>query len=593
MLSPKTDCDRYSLLLYKGTAEEFLNELSKHIPNRPTPVELIPREYTNLLPTDVSNLEKLSFASDFELVPGIVPTDRSVSRFFYGNTATWQDLGSEKDIGRSVTGKIVQMIENVFLNTNDGPKIILLEERTGYGKTTVIRRAMFELAKQGISSLDCLATSQIEPTQTAATIDLIDGPLAIMIDNFADQVVAITELVERLTKRDVVFLGAERIYRSRYIEQAMMGAPYEKIGGLRLREIDAQRLIEQYRKYGLLGAPDLAKRRRRREFVRSIQHDPIAIACCRILNDLRPLNGIVDSLIEATSEPELRRYLITALGHYCFRSGIRHSVLRYASGGGDWRRQFVGTHQLPLVYSSYDNGDYVLPENATLASSILQRIADNRRAFLLSIFVDLANAIAPRVNPIQIRRRAPEAKIAARLFDYDQVVSPFLGELASAFYERTKPNWEWNSRYWTQVALMYLALYFSKPERLEGREALIQAGYHARHARSIEEHPVVLTTLGQVLIAQMNEDTIPLSTSFDEAFDMFIRAMELEQKWIRPSVHPFVGLFRGALEYSEKGGVISTKQLSTLRDIEFRARGRFARDSDVQETLAQVRRILF
>ena len=338
------------------------------------------------------------------------------------------------------------------------------------------------------------------------------------------------------------------------------------------------------------------KKRRKQEFVASIRSDPIAIACCRILNDLRPLNRIVDSLIEQTPEQDLKRYLITALAHYCFRSGVRYSVLRFAMrsavGGGVWGQQFIGGHQMPLILSDQGRGEFVLPENSTLASSILQRMADQNKEILLSVFVDLANSIAPRVNPEQIRRRAPEARLAARLFDYDQVVAPFLGERSLSFYEQTKQNWDWNSRYWTQIALMYLAVYFNEPDCQEGREALTQAGYHARHARSIEEHPVVLTTLGQVLVAQMNDENIPLNVSFEEAYRLFSLAIDLERKWLRPSVHPFVSLFRGAREYKEKGGALSGSQISGLRDFEYIASEKFSQDTAIQEALILLRQTL-
>ena len=422
-------------MLYPGTAEQFLSDLLEHVPHRPTPIELIPKETRNLLPPDLSDVEKLAFASDFELIPGIVSSDSEVSRFFYGNTPTWQDLASNKDVGRPISATITQQITDFFADPGSGPTIFLVEDRTGSGKSTVIRRIMFELAKQGIVALNCLATSSIEPIQTAFSIDLIDDPVAIMIDDFADQVIAINELIGCLTKKDVVFVCAERIYRRNYIEQAMGGISYAKFGSLRLREIDADRLIERYRGFGLLGSPDLGKKRRKQEFVASIRSDPIAIACCRILNDLRPLNRIVDSLIEQTPEQDLKRYLITALAHYCFRSGVRYSVLRFAMrsavGGGVWGQQFIGGHQMPLILSDQGRGEFVLPENSTLASSILQRMADQNKEILLSVFVDLANSIAPRVNPEQIRRRAPEARLAARLFDYDQVVAPFLGERSS------------------------------------------------------------------------------------------------------------------------------------------------------------------
>ena len=590
-VATENDCRKYNLVLYKGNAEDFLSALLNKFPYRPTPIELISRATRNLLPPEVSKVESLSFASDFELVPNVAPAgdpaENTVTRFLYGQTPDWVDLASNKDISRPVSARIVRLAEDHFKNSDDGPKIIVIEDDTGSGKSTIVRRSVFELSRQGFKSLHCSATNQIEPRATAAIIDYIDGPLVIMVDDFADQVTAISELVECLNKRDIVFVCAERVYRTQYIQQAMGSYPYARIvRSLKLRDVDAKRLVEHYRNFGLLGAKELSRGRntqRRQEFVHSIRTDPIAIACCRILNDFRPLNGIVDSLIEQTPELALRRYLITALAHHCFRAGVRHSVLRNIAGGQDWREQFEGPHPMPLTYSKHDNRDFILPENTTLASRILERVSKENSATLLEVFVDLANAIAPRVNPIQIRKKAPEARLATRLFDYDQIVEPFLGRSSSAFYAETKGDWDWNSRYWSQVALMYLAKYYSDPENLNGKLALAQAGFHARHARSIEEHSVVLTTLGQVLLAQMADDKLSATANFNEAFAVLEQAVDLEKQWIKPSIHPFVSLFRGARRYAEIGGKLGVSQTAVLRDMLQRAENKFRGDRVIQE----------
>ena len=439
------DCEKYNLVLYQGSANDFWDDLLQYIPHRPTPIDLVSGEIKNLLPDEVSKIGALSFASDFELVPGSVSSSASTSRFFYGGIPDWQDFASDNDIGRQITPQLIHAVQKHFEKPQDGPKVLLLEDDTGSGKTTLIRRSLFELNKLGFACLNCSPTSEIEPLATASIIDLIDAPLVIMVDNFADKVRAIAEIVSGIEKHDIVFICAERIYRTRYIQQSMAGYPYEKLSGLKLRQIDAERLIERYREFGLLGTPDI--RTKRKEFIHSIKSDPIAIACCRILNDFRPLNGIVDSLIGETSELTLKRYLAVALAYHCYRSGIRYNILKAIAGGEDWKQQFSGNHQMPLVHSTYDQGNFVLPENSVLASRILERVSRSKKEVLLSVFVDLANAIAFRVNPHQIRKRSPEALLAARLFDYDQIVSPLLHDLTNHFYIRTRDKWGWNSRY--------------------------------------------------------------------------------------------------------------------------------------------------
>src|SRR6202044_494644 len=104
-----------------------------------------------------------------------------------------------------------------------------------------------------------------------------------------------------------------------------------------LRRVDAERLIDLYTKHGLLGTHDAIQDRSR--FAQSVISDPIAVACCRILNDFRPLEKIIESLIREASEQDLARYVTVALAHFCYRSGIRYEILVATCGRRHWREQ--------------------------------------------------------------------------------------------------------------------------------------------------------------------------------------------------------------------------------------------------------------
>lgn len=586
----KNDCKRYNLLLFPGTTEQFLDYLSEQVPDRPTPIELIPQETRRLLPAGISNAAALSFSADFELVPGAVSKSESASRFLYGHVASWQDLASDIDISRPITQTIVSEVYDLLKKPDVDRRIVLLADDAGAGKTTTIRRCAFELAQRGVTTFNCSALSRIEPLSTSSVIDLIDDPLLIIVDNFADQVAAVAELVQRLEKKDVTFLCGERDYRQRYVAQSLSGVPFKRIDGQTLRRIDAERLIDLYVKYGLVGAR--AAVRERDQFAASLVSDPIAVACCRILNDFRPLDRIVDSLTKAASQKDLARYLTASLAQHCHRAGLRHEILVAIAGRDGWAEQFGASHPVPLAYFDEPKRNFIVPENSTLASRILERAAGSDRELLLTIFVDLANAIAPRVNPKAVKQRSPEARLASRLFDYDLVTSKFLGELAGAFYTETQRAWQWNSRYWVQVSLMRLARYYASPSTPEGREALNHAAQHARHAVSIEWHPIPLTAFGQVLLAQMVQEGTSLDATYQDAFFHLVNAIDLERSRLRSNVHPFISLFRGTRDYVRSGGLLSGKQAESLRTLIEEANSKFQRDSEIQEEITQLRPIL-
>ena len=441
----RNDCHQHGMLLFVGTTLEFLQYCAQVLPQRPTPIELVPSESQKIIPDGVSKPAALAFLSDFELVPGTEQANVGPSRFLYGHAPEWKDLESGVDISRPVTQTITADIEKRLSPSSNEPRLMIVREATGTGKTTVIRRCAFELAKRGYRVLNCSALSRVEVTTTSSIIDLMDDPLVLIVDNLADQVSVFGELLDRLEKKDVVILAADRSYRFRYIEQALSGVEYTIYKDLALRPLDVERLIERYVKFGLVGSHSALKNKR--EFSRRVSNDPIAVACSRILNDFRPLDKIIAEIFGESTHVERERYRVAALAQHCFRGGVRYDVLASAINRAGLQDQLRKDHVLPLAYYDNRTNSFIIPQNATLAQRVLTLESQNNRAQLLESFVILANQIASRVNRKTIRSRSPESRLAGRLFDFDSVAGELLKDRAFEFYQRTQETWQWNSRY--------------------------------------------------------------------------------------------------------------------------------------------------
>ncbi len=491
-------CEKHGLLHFVGYSKDFFEYCKSVLPRPPTPTELLPAATRQLIPAGVSRSTAMAFSADFEVVPGVaVPS--SNSRFMYGHFPSWGDLEANRDIARPMVSELIVEIEERLSDPLGQSHVLIVSEASGAGKSTALRRTAYELAKRGTRTLMCSSLSRIANT-TADVIDLIDGPVVIVIDNLAEQVTALPDLLGRLEKRDVVFIGAERSYRMNYLKQVLAGRRYDQTGKLPMSTVEARRLIDQYADAGAIGDPSVL--RRRGEFAQKIKSDPIAVACCRILNDFRPLDRIVDSITADASGPALDRYLGAALAQHCFYGGIRYEILIKAFGAVEAKAQFEVNYPLPLDY--YDQAKrFVIPENSAVSERILERFAERDLDRMLTIFVNLAEELGPWVNRNTIIARAPEPRLSGRLFDFDSVVSKFLRSNAEEFYDRVKPSWEWNSRYWEQVALLNLARYQSSSNVSEGLEYLEDAVIRARHAVAVEHHPFPLTTLGKVLLNHM------------------------------------------------------------------------------------------
>jgi hypothetical protein len=577
----RNECVQHGLVLFVGTALDFFNYCNREAPERPTPVELIPTEKRRLFPPDVSKPAFASFWSDFELVPGTAGTDLSDSRFLLGHAPTWSDLEASVDIARPISLRLIEEAERSLGGGRETVPLILLSSGSGTGKTTVLRRCAYELAKKGKIVLHCSALSRLEPGSTASMLDLIDGPVVIIADNFADQAVSFVEILSRMEKEDVVILAAERSYRFIHIKQIFAGVDFKKIDLPEVRQGDIAKLIEKYVEFGIVG--DKRAISHSPNFFNEVKDDPIAVACCRILNDFRPLDRVIAKAWDDAKEEDQDRYLIASLAQYCFSGGVRYSILAGAVTNEGLKHQLRKDHPLPLAFSSDLSNSFVVPQNATFSSRLLKFLSETDRKRLLGNFVALANEIAPRVNRSTIKSRTPEARLARRLFDFDTVVEEYLHDLALNFYTATQAEWQWNSRYWEQIALLKLTLYQRSPKSKEGQEALEMAVRHAKHAVAIEHHPFPLSTLGKALLIQMNADGYSRTASFNEAFAHLTEAIRLEREWSRMAPQAFVLLFRGARDFLAGSGEVSRPQIDTLLELISESKEKFPRDDDVTE----------
>jgi hypothetical protein len=526
-------------------------------------------------------MQRLAFQADFELVPGIV--DKTpVSRFPYGHEASWGELAADVDVPRESTAPLLERIRKSASDETSPSQVYVVLDAAGSGKTTVLKRLSLLLAEGGNRVLFCSALGRL-PAATSSLLDLIDGPLVVVIDNLADQVTALSEIIQSIEKRDVAFLCAERVYRTKYLTNVLSGLDFEPIGGLELSIVEAEELIERYTILGAIGDHNILKNKRR--FASSIKEDPIAVACCRILNDFRPLGRILSDLSAASSTPDVHRFVCASLAQHCFRSGVRYDILSRTVPIEGLQEQFGGSHPLPLSFSDV-RSDYVTPENATIGTALLENFAISSKEDLLNIFVSLAIEVEPFVNRKTIQRRTPEARLAGRLFDFDDVVSRFLGELAEVFYDEVRAYWKWNSRYWEQVALLKLSQFNRQPDQIGFLDFAVQ---HARHAVALENHPFGLTTLGKVLFVQMSSDPKNKSTAFDEAFERLSEAIDREARWARRAVQPFATLFSGVLQYNALGGVMTSHQRESLRRNIQIAERVFSRQPELLSNIASIR----
>jgi len=337
-------------------------------------------------------------------------------------------------------------------------------------------------------------------------------------------------------------------------------------------------LIERYRRLGLIGNKDALNNPH--QFAKRLADDSVAVAICRILNDFRPLDRIADSLWTAASESQQLIYSVVALAQHCYRPGVRYSILQAIAGPSRPIADLFNQVPLRLAHNVINN-EFVVVLNSALGERVLQRISRITPLYLQNTFTSLAIALAPQVNRRAIMKRSPEARLVGRLLDYDKVVYPILGPAAAEeFYISIQPYWEWNSRYWEQRAL------------LTAENDLPTALQYSRHAVAIEYHQYPLTTLGKLLIRQMQTVPSQRDSAYEEAFITLSSAIDLEAKRRRVTVHPYSTLFLGTLSFFELGGVLTYGKQIKVADYLLEARRFFPNDPRIDETIERLHRTI-
>ncbi len=578
-------CASHDFVLFEGTALEFLQTLYSETPNQPDLWRNV-----NSAGYEALNLDKrtlLQFSSSFEAVPKQPNIDQNPGRFYLGTNLSWGMLGKRVDVSREALPKIRSEIYSAVRNKS--PQVYLLVDEPGSGKTALLKRLAFDIRQVFQHVYFFENDGFIDEDVCEDILDSIDGECFIFVDNWADHAAFIYRLIQNLTKEDIVFVGAERRYRVPYIEASMSEIEHQiSVPKLNLKSREAEQLILAHEKAGLssLGRTSPGKRK---ELSSELSGQPISVANCRIQNNFRQFDNIIDGLLNDCDNRVLDAYVCCAIARYCFSGGLRRQVLEVIDPKRNYLDLLDDNAVLPITNIGRGN-DYYVPRRAIVADRILSRLAVNRKTYLSEIFSQLANALAPYVNRKQIRARSHEAKLTGRLLDFDQVVKKFINDEAENFYDAIKVGWDWNSRYWEQLALLKFDRYLADNT---DRTYLSEAIQHARHAYGLERHPLSLTTLAKLLFSSLETESGQLESIFNEAWEMVVESVKIESSWDNIRATVFVVCFSGVLTYLDKGGVLTGEQTEQLRDIISTTHSRRLQDSKLRELRESVNKAVF
>ena len=546
-------CLRHGLILVESTLADFLHWTTEAIGHSPQVSQLKVPSMEGLLDRAYGPDAQIEFFSSFELVKPSPPNPTAeTSPFFYGKAPRWSDLESSLDLPNDDERRVAAKIRNYLESQESKTRLFMLLAESGTGKTTVLRRVAYDLAKEGRIVLNLNGKLALDPENTRKGFGSLTKPALVVIDNLADHASIILSALSGLSvNRPLAILCADRDYRRDHIVRVLGDFPTEEFTLSAWTSAQFEDFIERFRKAGLVGTPDAVRMPKR--FADMLLGDPVAIAGCRVLNNFKPLDGIVNSLWHDASQEARSSYALAALAEFCYSGGISYPILERAQHNSSLRDQITLAVPLPLAYS--EDGDFVLPLYPAVGERLLSYLARERRPLLATLFRSLDLALEPYVNRQTIIDRSPEARLAGRLFNAERVVKPLLRDKANHFYQVVQSAWQWNSRYWEQRAIL------TQDENID------HAIQFARHAVAIEEHPFSKTTLASLIVRKMETLSGPDELLFDESYSLLETALrdEATRGW-RPTPQPYSVLFHAISVFLKSGGRLSVKRENWIRD---------------------------
>lgn len=575
-------CEDHDFVLFPGTINELIDNLTAIDSRIADPWTF--RLDDGLSDIDISDVEKLKFSSSFDTIPKEHSTHVSVGRFLLGSELTWDMIHANADMARDASGGVRKEILEA-LEKNE-TRLYLLLDQPGSGKTSFLKRLAFEFSRGSYQVFWHSGLGmELEPRRYAEIFDKIPRKTIVFVDNFADSLNTISLILEKMEKKDIIFVGAERDYRLGYIEGSFSGEEYVEVSGrLRLTKSEAFGIRNYHESAGLSTIQKLSDRRYLSESISR----PIVEVSCRIQNSFKQIDNIVDDLSAECTASETSAYLTVALARYCFSNGVRRSCASEISDSDSIEFLLSDDAPLSLKYSDFGK-TFLTPKNALVGDRILSKTKKSDSRKLLKAFSDLAVSIAPRVNASAIKRKSPEAQLLGRLMDYDNNVKRFIDDYAEEYYGNLKKLCGWNARYWEQISLLKLDRFLASPEDTLLLEESIQ---HARSAIAAETHPFSLATLAKVLFKAMERTKSSRDTLFEEAWANITDADDRERRWSTRGATVFVICFSGVQKYIEMGGLLTGEQSERLRDmisethrLKFKDKGIISRRESLQEII--------
>ncbi len=542
-------CNKFGLVPVQATADDFFKQLLAEVGEPPSPLQLLLPARADLFPIAPPDATQRVFFRQWLLVePGSLPRmlDEAVPEphLLSGVEPRWTQIERGDDITRQVVGSLVQDVDTWKAKADKGLEVRLLVSTPGEGKTTILMRMAYELAKSGVSVFFYNTYERIAVRDTVVAVEAMARPCVLVLDHLGDHGTQFEDLIEQVRAKSLpcFVVSAERQLRMRRVADVV---PLEYIRQLplsKLSKTESEALVGRMRDAGLLGKN---AGRSNSELVPRVSGRELFTGVVLLNAAAKQLGSVVSEELKDLTEGAKRLYAAAALAHSC-EYPIRTSILIRASGlDASQAFKAIGSELKGLLRPLPPLGDFYETRHSIIAEEVVRQLSQEQ---LFQVFVSVARSLAPYVNTKTYSRGTEEARLAARLLDFDATVRPLLGRLAEAAYSEIKNHWAWNNRYWTQLALLKLPT-----------DPLLALQY-ADQAVGIESHYVALTTRAKVLfrLARTHSGSSHGEKYLFDALETVDESLRRGRGVRRANLQTLDVAIRGVIDYHESGPSVGT-----------------------------------
>ena len=475
------------------------------------------------------------------------PVLTDLGNFYSGYQPTWGNIQSDDDAVLDKSVEAASAITELAQHDTIYQTIVLLTGNPGSGKSTALLRIAANLRSAGMFPFLFRGDEYLD--KDAAIEWLKSVPRSVLLfDDFSDHSRALQELAETCEAEKVRFLaiGADRPGKHRIIGDRINPQYLDFKASYwygRVSDDDVDRLISKLHSRGRLGKiTRLDSESQREHFIGSAGRS--------LFDAMAELEGgagfkeTVAGIYNSLPSDSLKDLYAAAC--MCYEVAMPMPTGIGASIAG------VTPKELMTLIERECRGFLVITRagirpphriTATMAVNALPRVVKAK------ISLSLAQALAPHIDERSMREGTREYRIARDLMNHEIVIRTCGQEEGRSWYERLRPYYDWNGRYWDQRALF--------ESRFERHET---ARSYAERSVQVHPHPFGYNTLGTVLLRMaIKQGSV---NSLDEGVKN-LRLSKAFRAWGRRE-HPFTGFFTSLVRYAESWGIDQVPQ--PLRD---------------------------